>query len=89
MNRATTAVLAATLLLATGCVSSTDDPAPLASVAPQPATGKAACKAAIKAQYEPGTAKLKGEPGTPPECDGLSTDEVSKIAISVIEENTR
>jgi hypothetical protein len=77
MNRTTVAVLAAALLLATGCGSSHQDPDP------------AACREAIRAQYLPGTATLKGEPGTPKECDGLSADEVSKIAVSVIEENTQ
>jgi len=60
------------------------------ATAPSPrATGKAACRAAIKAQYVPGTAKLKGAPSTPAECAGLSTDEVSKIALEVVSENTR
>jgi len=54
-----------------------------------PKPDPAACKKAIKAQYEPGTAKLKGEPGTPKECDGLSDDQLSGIVTRVIEENTR
>lgn len=54
------------------------------------ATGRAACKKAIKAQYEPGTSKLKdGAQGRPAECAGLSTDEVSAIALEVVSENTR
>ena len=52
--------------------------------------GRAACKKAIKAQYVPGTAKLKdGVQGRPVECAGLSTDEVSAIALEVVSENTR
>jgi hypothetical protein len=48
-----------------------------------------ACRKAIKAQYVPGTATLKGKPGRPKECAGLSADEVSEIALSVIQENTQ
>jgi hypothetical protein len=79
MRHTTTATLLATLLLgaAVGCGSDHHDPDP------------AACRTAIKAQYEPGTAKLKGEPERPSECDGLSDDELSKIVTGVIEENTR
>jgi hypothetical protein len=78
--RHTTTALLATLLLAggaVGCGSDHHDPDP------------AACRTAIKAQYEPGTATLKGEPERPSECDGLSTDALSKIVTGVIEENTR
>ena len=92
-HTAATILLAASLGLA-GC--SLHEPAPstgsTSAPAPAPthvATGKAACRKAIKAQYVPGTAKLKGKPGTPKECDGLSTDEVSAIALSVIQENTQ
>jgi hypothetical protein len=49
----------------------------------------AACRKAIKAQYEPGTAKLKGAPGKPKECDGMNDDQVSKIVLSVVQENTQ
>lgn len=52
----------------------------------RPATGKAACRKAIKAQYDPDTLQLKGKPGRPAECAGLSTDEVSALAVSVIDE---
>jgi hypothetical protein len=90
MRRTVVILLAAGLTLA-GC--STEEPGsnpPSASAAPtHVATGKAACRKAIKAQYVPGTAKLKGEPGKPKECAGLSSDEVSEIALQVIEENTR
>lgn len=75
--RTATATLAVICLALTGCSSSQPDPDP------------AACKKAIQAQYEPGTAKLKGQPGTPKQCDGLSTDEVSRIALEVIQENTQ
>jgi hypothetical protein len=52
--------------------------------------GRAACKKAIKAQYEPGTAKLKdGARGRPAECAGLSNDQLSRIVTSVIDENTQ
>lgn len=89
-HAATTVLLAASFALA-GCTAQAPEPSPpTTSAAPtHVATGKAACRKAIKAQYEPGTAKLKGKPGTPKECDGLTTDEVSRIALSVIEENTR
>jgi hypothetical protein len=53
------------------------------------ATGAEACRAAIKAQYEPGTAKLKSTPSRPAECAGLSDDEVSQIVLDVIADNTR
>lgn len=54
------------------------------------ARGRAACKKAIKAQYEPGTAKLKdGARGRPAECAGLSNDQLSRIVTSVIDENTQ
>lgn len=53
------------------------------------ATGAEACRAAIKAQYEPGTAKLKSAPSRPAECAGLSDDEVSQIVLDVIADNTR
>jgi hypothetical protein len=46
------------------------------------------CKAAIREQYEPGTAILTGAPTTPPECAGLSADELSQIVTDVIAENT-
>lgn len=48
----------------------------------------ASCRAAIKDQYEPGTAQLTGAPTTPPECADLSEDELSQIALDVIAENT-
>jgi hypothetical protein len=73
---ATTLLLTASLTLA-GCASDHHDPDP------------AACRKAIKAQYEPGTLTLKGKPERPKECDGLSTDQVSSIALSVVEEITK
>jgi hypothetical protein len=78
MRRTTTA--AVVLLLAVGaggCSSDKHDPDP------------AACRKAIEAQYEPGTATLKGDPKRPKECDGMSDDQVSRIALNVIEENTQ
>jgi hypothetical protein len=72
-HRPVVCLLAAMLALA-GCSGDDHKPDP------------AACRKAIKAQYVPGTAKLKGEPERPKECDGLSTDQVSSIAESVIEE---
>ncbi|MGW5477684.1 hypothetical protein [Streptomyces sp. NPDC004008] len=75
MRRTTTVILLAAAALAlAGCSSSHHDPDP------------AACRKAIKAQYVPGTVQLKGKPERPKECDGLSTDQVSSIAESVIEE---
>jgi hypothetical protein len=52
------------------------------------APGPASCKAAIKAQYEPGTARLTGSPARPPQCAGLSSDEVSQIVLDVTSANT-
>lgn len=77
MRRIPAVLLIAASLALTGCSSESPKPDP------------AACRKAIKAQYIPGTVQLKGKPERPKECDGLSTDEVSKIALSVIEENTR
>ncbi|MFC9282989.1 hypothetical protein [Streptomyces collinus] len=76
-HRITAIILLAASLALAGCSSESHEPDP------------AACKRAIKAQYEPGTAKLKGKPGTPRECDGLSDDQVSKIVLSVVQENTK
>lgn len=47
-----------------------------------------ACWRAIRAQYTPGTVQLTGAPTTPPQCVGLSTDEVSEIAGDVLEHQT-
>jgi hypothetical protein len=74
MRRTATAILLAAGLTLVGCSSEHHKPDP------------AACKRAIKAQYVPGTVQLKGKPERPKECDGLSTDQVSGIAGSVIEE---
>jgi hypothetical protein len=74
MHRRTTTLLLTVGLALAGCASEHHDPDP------------AACRKAIKAQYEPGTVKLKGEPERPKECDGLSTGQVPSIAQSVIEE---
>lgn len=52
------------------------------------APGPASCKAAIKAQYGPGTAQLTGAPSKPPACEGLSSDELSQVVTDVITENT-
>jgi ABC-type glycerol-3-phosphate transport system substrate-binding protein len=71
--RRTTILLAAACLALAGCSS---------DAKPDPA----ACRKAIKAQYVPGTVQLKGKPGQPKECDGLTTDQVSGTAESVIEE---
>ncbi|MGW0967103.1 hypothetical protein [Streptomyces sp. NPDC002516] len=76
-RRTATALLLATGLALTGCVAENHGPDP------------AACRKAIKAQYEPGTLTLKGNPERPKECAGLSTDQVSSIALSVIEEIVR
>jgi hypothetical protein len=76
MRRRIAALVTAALALV-GCSSEHHDPDPVA------------CRKAIKAQYVPGTATLKGKPGRPKECDGLSADEVSEIALSVIQENTQ
>lgn len=75
--RRTTAVLAVAVIALAGCSSDHQKPDPVA------------CRKAVKAQYEPGTAKLKGKPGRPKECDGLSDDQLSQIVTSVIEENTQ
>jgi hypothetical protein len=75
-TRTATALLLAAMLGLAAC-SSTPTPDP------------AACRTAIKAQYIPGTATLKGDPTEPPACQGLSSDEISKIAEGVIEENTK
>lgn len=48
----------------------------------------ASCAAAIRDQYEPGTAQLTGAPTTPPECADLSEDELSQLVLDVIAENT-
>jgi hypothetical protein len=32
---------------------------------------------------------LKGAPGKPKECDGMSDDQLSKIVLSVVQENTQ
>jgi hypothetical protein len=50
MHRRTTTLLLTVGLALAGCASEHHDPDP------------AACRKAIKAQYEPGTVKLKGEP---------------------------
>lgn len=76
MRHTTAILLAATLALA-GCSSEDHKLDP------------AACRKAVKAQYEPGTAKLKGSPSRPKECDGLSDAEMSKIVLSVVQENTQ
>lgn len=54
------------------------------------ATGKrtAACWKAIRDQYQPGTAQLTGAPTTPPQCSGLSTDELASVAEDVLEHQT-
>lgn len=82
---AAAACLLAAALLTAGCSSSSS---PAGSAQPT-ATGTAACRAAIKDQYVPGTAQLKGEPTRPPACAGLSNDAVSEIVTSVIDENTK
>ncbi|MFI0961022.1 hypothetical protein ACH4S8_06365 [Streptomyces sp. NPDC021080] len=76
-RRTATALLLTVGIALSGCSSEHHAPDP------------AACRKAIKAQYEPGTLKLKGKPERPQECDGLSTDQVSSIAQSVIEEITK
>lgn len=91
-TRTTTAaagLLTAGILL-TGCSSSDGSTKP----SPAPSTTTAApnradsCKIAIRDQYEPGTARLTGAPMTPPECAGLSEDELSRLVLDVISENT-
>lgn len=52
------------------------------------ASGPAACRSAIKAQYQAGTAILTGAPTQPPACAGLSSDQISQIVLDVIQENT-
>lgn len=54
------------------------------------ATGQhtTACWRAIRDQYAPGTVQLTGAPTTPPQCAGLSTDQVSAIAVDVVEHQT-
>ncbi|WP_435126483.1 hypothetical protein [Actinacidiphila sp. bgisy144] len=44
----------------------------------------AACWKAIRDQYTPGTVQLTGAPTTPPECAGLTADEVSAVASDVL-----
>lgn len=51
-------------------------------------TDEMACYDALKAQYEPGTARLTGAPTEPPACLGLPTDRVSEIATAVLEGQT-
>lgn len=83
-TRITTAALLLAAAMLTACESgSHTDPAPA-----QPAAGSdpAACHDALKAQYEPGTVTLTGAPTEPPACQGLTSDEVSKIAGNVINE---
>jgi hypothetical protein len=76
---ATVALLLAAVLPLAGCGSSHH------AVKSTPS----ACRAAIRAQYVPGTATLKGTPTEPPACQGLSDARVSSITQSVIEANTR
>ncbi|MDJ0345697.1 hypothetical protein QMK19_34240 [Streptomyces sp. H10-C2] len=86
-------ILAATLLLA-GCsndpkpdpAGTTTPPAAATTAAPPAGSAAAACRAAIKAQYEPGTVNLTGAPTRPPACQGLTSDQVTEIAQAVIEE---
>lgn len=92
MRRITVLVAVSAVLLLAGCASS--DPGQGATPAPAPSAsrvvaGKAACRAAVKAQYAPGTAKLTGAPTQPPECAGLSADVVSQIVLDVVAENTK
>lgn len=89
MHRTTAAAgLIAAALLTAACSSSS--PSTLPKEAPSPAaTGTAACMAAIKDQYVPGTAQLKGEPSRPAACAGLSDDVVSEITLGVVGDNTQ
>jgi hypothetical protein len=59
--------------------------APLPDSALATGTKTAACWLAIRGQYAPGTVQLTGAPTTPPQCAGLSTDEVSVVATDVLE----
>ncbi|WP_377271899.1 hypothetical protein [Peterkaempfera sp. SMS 1(5)a] len=79
MHRTTAAAgLLTAALLTAGCSSGSTP-----TGAQPTATGTAACHDAIKAQYDPNTGVLTGAPTQPPECAGLSTDQVSEIAIEV------
>lgn len=98
MNTRTTtaaAVLLTAGLLLTGCSDNSYQPSPQpATTTSAPATstvtgtGPAACRAAIKAQYAPGTLQLTGAPTQPPACEGISADDLSQIVSDVIAENT-
>jgi hypothetical protein len=44
----------------------------------------AACWKAVRNQYTPGTVHLTGAPTTPPECAGLSSDEISDVVSDVL-----
>jgi hypothetical protein len=84
----TTAACVAALLLATGTAcSSNNNPTVRATDTPV-IHSRAACKAAIKAQYVPGTARLKGKPHRPEQCADVSNDGLSTIVMNVIAENT-
>jgi hypothetical protein len=58
--------------------------APIPDTALAKGARTAACWRAIRAQYQPGTVQLTGAPTEPPECAGLSTDEVSAVAEDVL-----
>lgn len=45
----------------------------------------AACWKAIRDQYTPGTVQLTGAPTTPPECAGLTSDQISDVAQDVLD----
>lgn len=95
-HHAAAAVLLSAGLTLAGCSTSSshDTPATSAPAAateqPLPtgdqyATGKtAACWRAIRDQYAPGTVQLTGAPTTPPQCAGLTADEISSVASDVL-----
>lgn len=82
-DTAPTSTTPATVAAKPTTAPATEPPVPDSALATGART--AACWKAIRDQYGPGTVQLTGAPTTPPECAGLTSDEISAVAEDVLE----